>query len=79
MLGYMVFGFSATWYESTFVVALLDSIFYQAHVGLDHFPVFIKLSLEPDGEQRQDELPNTGSDRKEADEKIQEGQTKSGR
>ncbi len=45
------------------------------HVGSDHFPVFIKLSLEPGAEHQQDELPATVSDRKEADEKIKEAQT----
>lgn len=43
------------------------------YVGSDHFPVFIKLSLESDAKQKQNEMPATSSDRKEAEEKIDEG------
>lgn len=42
------------------------------HIGSDHFPVFINLSLEPGAEHKQDELSATNSDREEAEEKIKE-------
>ena len=45
------------------------------YVGSDHFPVYIKLSLEPGAEHQQNEQPSTDKDRKEADEKIIEGKT----
>ena len=47
------------------------------HVGSDHFPVYIKLSLEPGAERQQDELPTTESERNEADEQIKEGKRES--
>jgi len=64
----------------------LDHLFHSVHfrlveirrldyVGSDHFPVYIKLSLEPGAEQQQNELPTTDRERKKADEKIKEGKT----
>jgi endonuclease/exonuclease/phosphatase (EEP) superfamily protein YafD len=70
--------------EYPFMRFPLDHFFHSGHfrlvdlrrlgyVGSDHFPVFIKLSLEPGAEKQQDELSATGPDRKEATEKIMEG------
>jgi endonuclease/exonuclease/phosphatase (EEP) superfamily protein YafD len=41
-----------------------------AYFGSDHFPVYIKLSYEPDAEERQEELDADGSQQEEAQEKI---------
>jgi endonuclease/exonuclease/phosphatase (EEP) superfamily protein YafD len=41
-----------------------------AYFGSDHFPVYIKLSYEPDAERRQEELHADGSQHEEAQEKI---------
>lgn len=43
------------------------------YVGSDHFPVFIKLSLEPDAEGQQPEMPADERHHREAAEKIVEG------
>lgn len=43
------------------------------HVGSDHFPVYIALSLEPDASLTQEELEADESAEKEANEKIEEG------
>jgi endonuclease/exonuclease/phosphatase (EEP) superfamily protein YafD len=43
-----------------------------AYYGSDHFPVYIKLSYEPDAEVEQEELEATVSQQKEAQEKIDE-------
>ncbi len=64
----------------------LDHLFHSVHfrlveitrldyVGSDHFPVYIKLSLEPGAEHQQNELPTSETELKEADEKIKEGKT----
>lgn len=42
-----------------------------AYYGSDHFPVFIKLSYEPDAAAEQDELQADQSQQEEADEKIE--------
>jgi endonuclease/exonuclease/phosphatase (EEP) superfamily protein YafD len=46
-----------------------------AHIGSDHFPIYIRLSYEPSGWQEQElELENADADdREEAEEKIEEG------
>jgi endonuclease/exonuclease/phosphatase (EEP) superfamily protein YafD len=41
------------------------------YYGSDHFPVFIKLSYEPDAPRQQEELQADRSQEKEADEKIE--------
>lgn len=41
-----------------------------AYFGSDHFPVYIKLSYEPDAESQQEELQADESEREEAEEKI---------
>lgn len=72
--------------EYPFMRFPLDHFFHSNHfrlvdlrrldyVGSDHFPVYIKLSLEPDAEREQDELSATRSEKKEADEKIDKGQS----
>src|SRR5687768_2298680 len=43
-----------------------------AYYGSDHFPVFIKLSYEPDALLAQDELEASQSQEKEAEEKIEQ-------
>jgi endonuclease/exonuclease/phosphatase (EEP) superfamily protein YafD len=43
-----------------------------AYFGSDHFPVFIQLSYEPDAEAEQEELHADESEKKEAEEKIDE-------
>lgn len=59
----------------------LDHFFHSNHfrlvtlkclpsVGSDHFPVFIRLSYEPDAELAQPELQASAADQQEADEKI---------
>jgi endonuclease/exonuclease/phosphatase (EEP) superfamily protein YafD len=45
------------------------------YVGSDHFPVYIKLSLESDADRHPDEMPATDSDKKEAEDKIRKGLT----
>ncbi len=42
-----------------------------AYFGSDHFPVYIKLSYEPDAERQQEELQADESQRQEAEEKIE--------
>ena len=39
--------------------------------GSDHFPVFIKLSFEPDAESQQPQLQATGEEEERAAEKIE--------
>ena len=43
-----------------------------AYFGSDHFPVYIELSYEPDAESQQEELHADASQKKEAEEKIDE-------
>ncbi|MPZ77771.1 MAG: endonuclease [Deltaproteobacteria bacterium] len=43
-----------------------------AYFGSDHYPVYIKLSYEPDAENQQEELQADHSERQEAEEKIDE-------
>lgn len=70
--------------EYPFMRFPLDHFFHSDHfrlvdlrrltyVGSDHFPVYIKLSLEPDAENHQNEMPVTEAHKEEADEKIAEG------
>ena len=40
------------------------------YFGSDHFPVYIKLSLEPDAEEEQEELEADNGQKREAEEKI---------
>lgn len=72
--------------EYPFMRFPLDHFFHSDHfrlvdlrrldyVGSDHFPVYIKLSLEPGAEQQQEELPATNLEKQQADEKITEGKT----
>lgn len=76
--------------EYPFMRFPLDHFFHSDHfrlvdirildyVGSDHFPVFIKLSLEPGAEQQQEGLPANQSEKKEAEEKIKEGKSEAGR
>ena len=76
--------------EYPFMRFPLDHFFHSDHfrlveirrldyVGSDHFPVFIRLSLEPGAEQQQEELPTNAADRKEAEETIKEGKAETDR
>jgi endonuclease/exonuclease/phosphatase (EEP) superfamily protein YafD len=60
----------------------LDHFFHSRHFrlvdfrrlpkfGSDHFPVYIKLSFEPDAEQQQEPVTASADDRRAAQEKIQ--------
>jgi endonuclease/exonuclease/phosphatase (EEP) superfamily protein YafD len=61
----------------------LDHFFHSAHFrlielrrlpyfGSDHFPMYIRLSYEPEAESQQEPLPAEASDHAEAEEKIEE-------
>lgn len=45
------------------------------HCGSDHFPVFVKLSLEPDAKHEQEHPHATKEEKQEADEKIEKAET----
>ncbi|HEX6278814.1 MAG TPA: endonuclease/exonuclease/phosphatase family protein, partial [Pyrinomonadaceae bacterium] len=74
--------------EYPFMRFPLDHFFHSDHfrlvdirildyVGSDHFPVYIKLSLEPDAKREQTAIPANTSDQKQASEKIDEGKAES--
>jgi endonuclease/exonuclease/phosphatase (EEP) superfamily protein YafD len=68
----------------------LDHIFHSAHfklaaldrvpsVGSDHFPMYIKLSYQPEKKESQPEVEPDGDTEKKADETIREGQEEAGK
>lgn len=76
--------------EYPFLRFPLDHFFHSDHfrlvemkvldyVGSDHFPVYIKLSLEPDAQQQQSEIPAGPGEQKDASETIEEGKSESGK
>jgi endonuclease/exonuclease/phosphatase (EEP) superfamily protein YafD len=77
-------GFYHTFHAKyPFIRFPLDHFFHSNHFrlvelrrlpyfGSDHFPVYIKLSYEPDAEQEQEELQADQSQKEEAEEKIEQ-------
>jgi endonuclease/exonuclease/phosphatase (EEP) superfamily protein YafD len=45
------------------------------HCGSDHFPVFVKLALEPDAKHKQEHPQATPEEKQEAEEKIEKAET----
>ena len=48
------------------------------YFGSDHFPVYIRLSYEPDAERVQEQLSASKSEKEEADEKIEKANSREG-
>ena len=46
-----------------------------AHCGSDHFPVFVRLVLEPDAKHEQEHPQATAEEKREADEKVEKATT----
>lgn len=79
-------GFYNTFHANYFFLRWpLDYIFHSNHFKLvelqrlpdidsDHYPVYIKLSYEPEAEKEQEKPSADGEEKKEAEEKIEEGQ-----